>query len=52
MIFADGVILFLTDGAPGETEKEIKDAIAKYNQKYNNSIVLLTFGIGDGEIFA
>ena len=40
------VILFLTDGDPGEGKTTILDSIDRLNAKLRNAVSIFTFGIG------
>ena len=40
------VILFLTDGAPSDGKTAIFQTIRDRNLELNNSVVILTFGLG------
>ena len=52
---ADKIILFLSDGRPTEkdeglgAEVEILRVISEENAKLNNSVIILTYGVGQNE---
>ena len=42
----DQVILFVSDGDPGEEENAILDRISAENAKLSNKVIIQTFGFG------
>lgn len=46
-VFADKVIIFLSDGNPNQ-ETNIFDTIREKNAELHNEVVIHTYGIGDG----
>ena len=49
ILLSDKVILFLTDGEPGDKAEDILKTIREENAKLNNKVVILSYGIGEGE---
>ena len=45
--FLDKIILFISSGKTSETINHVLDGIGDLNKELENSVLILTFGIGD-----
>ncbi|XP_014680170.1 PREDICTED: uncharacterized protein LOC106820137 [Priapulus caudatus] len=43
----DKVILFLTDGVPSDSPVEIMESIKELNKELNNTVMIVTYGLGE-----